>query len=57
MDRMSGLTSLPVPAVGAAGWCMGRDTGAEAREERRRVCLLFVAHRVPGREVADAPCL
>lgn len=54
---MSGLMSLPVPAVGAAGWCMGRDTGAEAREERRRVCLLFVAHRVPGREVADAPCL
>lgn len=36
---------------------MGRDTGAEEREERCRVCLVFVARWVPGREVADAPCL
>jgi len=53
---MSGPTPLPVPAVAAAaGWVVFGEGerldghgGPRGREERRRVCLLFVAHEVPS---------
>ena len=53
---MSGLTTLPVSAVEAAGGWMVFGEGERSdghgglrrREERHRVCLLFVAHEVPS---------
>lgn len=50
MDRMSGVATPPVAAVGAAGcgWCLGGTRGRGLGRRGVHYCLLFVAHKGPS---------